>query len=342
MAHEAALPAQTVFSLLRNQAQAAAQLVVRETDVDTAEGPVCHALDLDGRPLVLVPLGPHSAVPEDVSGRGVSLRRRVLLQQGLERVFVAVRCEDAELDRQFAIFADDLVAVLGASDSPPEADTVEVLDKWRSLFEKVPAAQLGPNVIAGLLGELHLLEALAIRDPQHALLWWRGWDRARHDFQSDAVAVEVKTTTGRNQFLVEVSGIWQLEPPRGSSLFLLAEQVERVATGGDSVPDALERVIRAGVPSAALYANLSQLGYHGGDSEAYRHFRFARLQARLCAVQDDFPKIVRDSFADPARADGIIGLKYSVDVGVYPESAADPVEQAATLLLSGTAEDIQP
>lgn len=333
MAHEVSLPSQTVYSLLRSQAQVAAQLVVRETGVRTGQGAVCHALDLDGRPLVLVPLPLESDLAEDSSGRAVTLRKRVLLQRGHERSFAAVRCEDPELDRQFSVFADDLISALETVDVNPIAATREVLDQWRSLFEKLPARLLGQNALTGLLGELHLLEALTARDPGQALSRWRGWDRARHDFQSEDVAVEVKTTTNRQQFTVEVTGFWQLDPPHGKSLYVLAEQFEQVATGGDAVPDAIERIIKAGIPASDIYAVLAELGYHGGDADAYRRLRFARLQARLCAVQEGFPRIVRGSFTDPGLADRILGLRYSIDVGAFPESPQDPIEQAAGLLV---------
>lgn len=332
------LGSQTVYSLLRAQSQAAAELLMRETAAVTSQGAVSHALDVDGRPILLVPIAPDDVVLDRASSRGLSVRRRELLQGGSARTFMAIRCEEDALARQFAVFADDVIAAVADAPSDSQRTALDVLGKWRELFAAAKGASMGPNALAGLLAELHLLEQVAHASPGGALELWRGWDAARQDFQSAQAAVEVKATTSRSRFVVEIHGLWQLEEPEVGPLLLFAEQMDLVTQGGDSVPDAVDRLIGLGIPACDLYQRLGELGYHGGDSQRYRMIRFQTLQSRACLVDDAFPKLVRGSLRDDSLANRLMDVNYSVDVGVQPAIPGDACEVAASALLHGVSE----
>jgi hypothetical protein len=315
--------AENIFALLASERAAGPDLAIRESDVSLSGGRVSHALDADGRPAVLVPLAEGQASPEDSRTRGVTIRRRELLDRGKLRLFLVVRSEEATLDPQFALFADDLLAALTEHPEAPGTTCMAVLERWRELMAAPPLPLLSRSALAGLLAELHALEVLAARDPASALAAWCGPEGGRHDFANEHGAIEVKATTGREGFKVQIHGVMQLEYPEQGPLTLYAEQMEMVNQGGDSVPDAVDRVQSLGTPRQVLRDRLEAIGFRSSDADIYRAVRFSVLRRAIAEVDDAFPRIVRDSFTDPSLPDYATDISYSIDLSEWVQSADD-------------------
>jgi hypothetical protein len=306
--------AEDIFALLAQERAASPDLTIRESDVSVADGRVSHALDIDGRPAVLVPLAEGQPVPEDPGTRGVTIRNRELVDRGNRRAFLVVRSEEPALDPQFALFTDDLLSALAAQPESPAMACMTVLERWRNLMAAPPPPLLSRPSLAGLLAELHVLEAIAAKDPARAVDQWCGPEGARHDFVSEHGAIEVKATTGREGLKVQIHGILQMELPDHGPLTLYAEQLEEVHQGGDSVPDAIERVQQLGASQYGLRDRLEAIGFRSSDADIYRTVRFSVLRRAIALVDDRFPRIVRASFVDPSLPDRATDISYSIDV----------------------------
>jgi hypothetical protein len=143
-----------------------------------------------------------------------------------------------------------------------------------------------------------------------------------------SAAVEVKSTSSRERFTVRIHGLLQLDPAPDQRLYLYAEQVERVPIGGDSVPDAIER-LQSQNPGRALSERLALLGYDMTDEPVYRTIRYATLDSRHVRIDEDTPRLVRSSLRDPALADKVHNVDYDIDLdpaelpGILPD--ADPM-----------------
>lgn len=315
--------AEAIFALLAMERAAGPELTIRESEIRVPGGSVSHALDIDGRRAVLVPLTEGQPVPDDSQTRGVTIRRRELLDRGELRPFLVVRSEDSALDSQFALFADDLLAALARHPESAATTCIAVLERWRELMAAPPSPLLSRSALAGLLAELHVLEVLAVSDPAGALQVWCGPEGARHDFASEQGAIEVKATTRREDFGVQIHGVLQLELPEHGPLTLYAEQLEAVPQGGDSVPDAIERVQSQGVSRQGLRDRLEAIGFRSIDTDIYRTIRFSVLRRAIAGVDDGFPRIVRASFVDPGLPDRATDISYSIDLTEWGLQAGD-------------------
>src|SRR5262249_59599266 len=129
-------------------------------------------------------------------------------------------------------------------------------------------------------------EVLAVSDPAGALQAWCGPEGARHDFASENGALEVKATTTREGFGVQIHGVLQLELPEHGTLTLYAEQLEAVHQGGDSIPDAIDRVQSQGVSRQTLRDRLEAVGFRSSDADIYRAIRFSVLRRAIAGVDD--------------------------------------------------------
>src|SRR5207248_2202278 len=100
----------------------------------------------------------------------------------------------------------------------------------------------------------------------------------------------------------------------GADLFLYAEQVERVPIDGDSVPEAVERLVGAGVSRHSLLGLLAGIGCVAEDMDTYRTIRFALLDFRAHEIVDGFPRLVRSELVRPDMADRITNVQYAIDL----------------------------
>jgi hypothetical protein len=315
-------------------------LRIRDSDVSVAGGAVRHAIDRSGRRHLLIPLTDDQAAAEDHGSCGVSLSGRELVDANRSERYLDVACEAADLRDLFAVFCDDLLHRLATEAAHPAAVSSAELGRWRALFNPVRGALLGSDALAGLLAELHLLEQLACRAPGQAVRLWTGPDKARVDFTGASAGIEVKATTGRDRVTAAIHGLRQLDEAGLDDLYLYVEQLEPTRIGGDSVPDAIARLLSAGVDGPALLTSLADVGYQQSDSRSYRLVRFEVRSCRTFMVTaPGFPRLVPAALTDPGLADRLFRVSYTIDVTdaeALPGHLAT-IEPAIERLLRGTA-----
>ena len=322
-----------VYELLKFETPDLTKLIRRNTDVELSSGRVAHAIDSSGRRALVVPLDLEDREVTDNESRGISFETFTSSEaQDLSRVLI-VRCLEERLNAQFGLLVDDTLRALRVRPENPGAVCLEVLHRWRSLFADRDNGLLSQSQQIGLISELHVLEALVRADMPTALRAWRGPDRSRHDFLGMHSAVEVKATTSRDQLLISIHGAMQLEAPPRTSLFLYVEQLE-LSPRGESLPQLVNRILGLGVNAADLLSSLREAGYHQDDASSYAGFRYVVLRRKLCAIDEDFPRIVKSSFIRHDVLDRIARVEYVVNIG--PVTSAVPDEAA----LSGVVERI--
>jgi Putative PD-(D/E)XK family member, (DUF4420) len=290
-------------------------LRMRDSDVTIAGGYVSHAIDALGRRHLLIPLSAEQQPIADHRSHGVSLSPRNLEDDRGLAHYIDVACEEPDLRDLFAIFCDDLLDRLEDDSAAPAPVCLSVLERWRDLFNPEGGRLLGEQALVGLLAELHVLERIASRGPMAALRLWTGPDKARADFTGSLASLEVKATTNRERATVAVHGIQQLDQAALEDVYLHVEQFERVPSGGDSVPDAVRRLLATGLSRAELLRSLMAVGYLESDREAYELIRFQLNVTRTFrASAPGFPRLVPSALTDPSLALRIHEVRYSIDV----------------------------
>jgi hypothetical protein len=305
---------ETAFGLIET-GSVGHDLRVRDSDVEVAGGPVKHAVDRHGLRHLLVPLTPGQPSAEDRTSRGVTLAERVLIDADHHGRYLDLACELADLRDVFAVLCDDLLARLGEDPTPPAAICTAVLERWRELLVPTRSSLLGPETLIGLLTELHFMEQIAAVSPVQAVALWTGPDNARADFTGTHVGVEVKATTGRDRVIVEIHGLRQLDEGNLEDIYLYVEQLESTPAGGDSVPDALDRLLACGVDRVGLLRGLASLGYSTADAAAYRTARYSLVSySAFRATAPGFPRLVPRALSDPTLAQRIFRVGYAIDL----------------------------
>ncbi|MEQ4565256.1 PD-(D/E)XK motif protein [Paenarthrobacter sp. CAP02] len=313
----------SVFDYLAKDISALGTFHSRKSGVVAAYGDVLHAVDTEGRPTVLVPIGEPKDGPQAWRSKSLVLQTVNLDVDDGKMPFVVLRCIASNLNHQFGLLVDDL---LDAIEVEPDraANVVSVaLDRWRNLFEGDGGGVLSPAQLAGLLGELTFLGELVKVHGPAAITSWKGPQGSRHDFVFAGCSVEIKATTNHNNMTVTIHGGRQLDHPDNGDLYIRAFQLEP-SPNGVSVPEKVEELIAQGVSRSELLMALRGVKYNYADSLAYESSRFVLLTQRSYLVDDAFPKISSENLVPRGMIDRLGNISYSIDLGQL-----EPIEHDA-------------
>lgn len=206
------------------------RLRVSHLPVTTGEGPIAAAVDQEGHHHLLVPVNSRTKVRSGLDGPVLRLRKRPLEDEETYQTYADLACLQDDFEDLFTKLCADVLSTVGGAPQHPLKGLYRVLDRWKALFQtKGPA--LGPEQLAGLFGELLVLDRLLERDPgAHRL--WAGPKGHRHDFSTGLEAVEVKTAVEPSGRKPRIHGLDQLEPPKDGSLHLVWVALHRMTASG--------------------------------------------------------------------------------------------------------------
>jgi len=276
-----------------------ANVAVTETGVVLAGGPVLLTLDPERRMGIRLPVG------EGSEDRHSPTLQAVAVPAGL-----TLFCGDWSRRALFLRVGEDLLGRL-AGGAPPAESPARVIADWRGLFAGAPGNRLAPHALAGLFGELIVLQQLL--DAGGSMDWWTGWSKDHVDFRLPGLAVEVKSTMDADHQRIEVHGLAQLEdPPDGSRLLLCLKRLTH-SPNGMSVPDLVAALCRR-VPEVDLRTRLVEVGYHAEHEHDYRLDRFVVEEIALYEVDESFPRLTQAMLTKVA-APAVESVDYRLNLG---------------------------
>ena len=267
--------------------------------------------------------------------RCLILRSGTLPMKPLEKQKLQIKFDDtipglvlklADNDYQ-DLFDDLVVSLYGAIKSESHAKDaqeafVRQFRKWAALFEVEHKKNLSEETILGLIGELHVLEAL-LNDTDDIevnkiLSSWRGPYDETQDFVLEDKNLEVKTVTSKAT-AVSISSLSQLTEEHGKGLELLVRTVSSCADRGVSLSGTFHRVVEQAVQrggdSAILFEAISQKGLSTKNIVDYDHLKYRFHEEKVYdGLMSEFPKLTGSNIS-PA----ITKVSYTVSLaGLEP------------------------
>lgn len=217
----------------------------------------------------------------------------------------------ADLFNAFVADITETAAAASAASDVPQLVTDRVR-RWQS-FLKENVEGLSSERQRGLYGELNVLHRVgASIGWDFAVGGWVGPAGAPQDFALRGVAIEVKTSAGKNPQRLRISSERQLDDSVVDRLFLWHLSVDERVGGGESLPSLVNR-LRSELSGSSVQSRFEETllaaGYH--DVHASRYSTGYSLRASgIFEVSGEFPRIVE---ADcPA---GLGDVHYSLELG---------------------------
>lgn len=217
-------------------------------------------------------------------------------------------------------FLGEIVSLVADGEPPGSAGQL-ALRNWRELLARPPGQVLDENQLAGLYGELEILETILVHSGSIGA--WTGWQRDQNDFRLPGLVIEVKTTLSPNYRRVRIHGLAQLADPQdGSDLVLVLRRLERSPTGR-SVPDLVDACVDKGAPRAELLEHLANVGYSEQHRPRYRDVRFVSQEIALRSIDDEHPRITTELLGRSIDLAPIDRVDYVLDLDGTANSDLD-------------------
>ena len=268
--------------------------------------------------LVEVPLGEPSNITERAS-RGITVQTVEMndVDGSSPKTFIEVACVEAAGHAALDIVTLELVDALAAGASIGRVRLVQgVLAKWRRFWGGVAQNLLSREEQLGLFGELWFLSRWLLPSvgASKSIAMWRGPAGARNDFESNGLAVEVKTSS-RLDGGHTVNGLEQLLEPEGGMLLLFSLCTRDEASGPESLSNVV-RSLKADLASDAeqlgrLETLLCAAGYDDRHEAEYEKLRLRVRAEGLYRVADGFPRLIPESLVDGLPA-GVGVVRYEL------------------------------
>jgi hypothetical protein len=271
---------------------------------------------ITGQHLYIMAVANNVAIPELKNYRFKGIEIYTLQNETENKIELYIYLLDNDLKDIFSLFIQNILEEMETSVTENEAikTTLNVVSKWKKLFDKINFNGLSLEQQKGLIGELLFLNSLLDNEKTSANAV-NTWTSAERDFQAKdftlgSVGVEVKFTASK-QPKVKVSNERQLDTENLSELFLILYSTEAVKDNGislNSIVVQTRQKISTEDERSVFNAKLQQIGYFDEDMEYYGRM-YSLKRTFVFNVTSEFPKIVKSQL--PL---GIYDTLYSIEI----------------------------
>ncbi len=233
---------------------------------------------------------------------------------------------DNDLKEIFSLFIQNVLEDIEKSITENEAitTTLNVISKWKKLFDKINFNGLSLEQQKGLIGELLFLNYLLDNEKtnSNAVESWTGTEKdfEAKDFTLGSVGVEIKFTSSK-QPRIKVSNERQLDAENLKELFLILYSTEAVKDNGFSLNSLVEQTRQKIVSNDErniFNGKLQTIGYFDNDIEHYTKM-YSLKKTFAFIVTSDFPKIIKSHL--PL---GIYETSYSIEISAVEKFIVEP------------------
>lgn len=206
---------------------------------------------------------------------------------------------DSDLKDIFSLFIQNILedVVESVTESEAVTKTLNVISKWKKLFDKINFNGLSIEEQKGLIGELlfinHLLDNR--KSSTITLNAWTGPDFEDKDFVFGGIGIEVKLTSSKYP-KIKITNEGQLDTQNLNELFLILYTVEDVKENGftlNSLISQTQQKLSVNIDELNFFnERLVLLGYFEEDKEHYSKM-YSLKKTYSYFVLEDFPKIIK-------------------------------------------------
>ncbi|MGH0275905.1 PD-(D/E)XK motif protein [Sinorhizobium meliloti] len=217
----------------------------------------------------------------------------------------------------FAALCGQVIDAIHDEGRDPWSAAVSIVRSWQSAWRPLRQPMSRRDQI-GLAGELLMLRFvwLPALGPD-AVHLWSGPDKERHDFVSQQLHMEVKTTT-RSRSEHEISRVDQLTPSDGRRLLFASVLLEESAAGVQSVATLTDAVIeeirRDAAATDGFMTRLNAMNWSDEMRRSPELVRFHVRDAQIFEVDEEFPRLPQD-FCLPL---GVLSIRYTISLANLP------------------------
>lgn len=315
-----------IKSIWENQ-KPTGEIIIR-TRIDEIPHLNCFAATnhITGQHLYIMAVANNVTIPELKNYRFKGVEIYTLQNEIEKKIELYIYLLDNDLKDVFSMFIQNILEdiVNTVTESEGIKTTLNVVSKWKKLFDKINFYGLSLEQQKGLIGELLFLNTLLSNEKTfaNAVNTWTGaeQDFQTKDFTLGSVGVEVKFTASK-QPRIKISNEGQLDAENLSELFLILYSTEAVKDNGISLNSIVEQTrqkISTEEERSVFNAKLQLNGYFDEDKDHYGRM-YSLKRTFVFNVTSEFPKIIKSQL--PL---GIYDTSYSIEISAVENFIAEP------------------
>jgi len=287
--------------------------IIIKTKIDEISYLNCFAATnhITGQYLFILSVAKNIAIPELKNYRFKGVE--IFTIEAENNIELNIYLLDNDLTDIFSLFIQNILEDIKRSVTEKDAitTTLNVVSKWKKLFDKISFNGLSLEQQKGLIGELLFLNYL-LDNGKKSVSAWTGTEQEfqAKDFTLGSVGVEIKFTSSK-QPLIKVSSERQLDAENLSELYVVLYAAEAVKDNGVSLNSIVEQTrnkIATEEERSIFNAKLQLNGYYEDDVERYNKM-YSLKKTHTFSITSEFPKIVKNQL--PL---GIYNTSYSIEV----------------------------
>jgi len=292
--------------------------VIIRTRIDEIQHLNCYGATnhITGQHLYIMSVSENLVIPELKNYRFKGVEIYPLPIEAENKIELYIYLLDNDLKDIFSLFIQNVLEDIEESVTENEAlsTTLNVVSKWKKLFDKINFNGLSLEQQKGLIGELLFLNYL-LNNEKTSVNAVNAWTSAERDFEAKdftlgSVGIEIKFTSSK-QPRIKVSNERQLDAESLNELFLVLYSTEAVKDNGISLHSIVEQTrksISTEEERNLFNGKLQLYGYFDEDREHYGKM-YSLKKTFAFNVTSEFPKIVKSDL--PL---GIYDTSYSIEI----------------------------
>lgn len=230
---------------------------------------------------------------------------------------------DNDLNDIFTLFIQNILEDIVKCTTENEAlrTTLNVISKWKKLFDKINFNGLTQEQQKGLIGELLFFNYLLNNQKTSGSILnaWTGADFEDKDFIFGSVGVEIKLTSLKHP-KIRITSERQLDTENLNELFLILYTTEEVRENGFTLNSLVEQVRKKilSIDERNFFdERLLLIGYRDNDREYYNKI-YSLKKTFAFSITPGFPKIVKSQL--PL---GLYNASYSIELSAVESFMID-------------------
>jgi hypothetical protein len=288
--------------------------IIIKTKIEEISHLNCYAASnhITGQYLYIMSVSNNVAIPELKSYRFKGVQ--IFTIEAGSQIELNIYLLDNDLKDIFSLFIQNILEDIKKCVLEFEAltTTLNVITKWKKLFDKINFNGLTLEQQKGLIGELLFFNSVLNngKAPSSVLNAWTGPDFDAKDFTFGSLGIEIKFTSAK-QPRVKVSNERQLDAENLKELFLVLYSTEDVKENGFSLNSLVEQIrTKISNEEERNYFNgkLQLIGYFDDDRDYYGKM-YSLKKTFAFTISSEFPKIVKSQL--PL---GIYDTSYSIEL----------------------------
>lgn len=290
--------------------------IIIKTKIDEIPHLNCYAgtNHITGQHLYIMSVSNNIEIPELKNYRFKGVEIYTLQNDSENIIELYIYLLDNELKDIFSLFVQNILEDIIDSVTEKEAlkISLDVISKWKKLFDKINFNGLSIEHQKGLIGELLFFNFLLQNNKSSGSILnaWTGAGFEDKDFTFGLVGIEIKLTSSKYP-KITITNERQLDTENLNELFLILYITEEVKENGYSLNSMVEQTrqnIFTCEERNLFNERLLLLGYREDDREHYGKM-YSLKKIVGFTVNSDFPKIVKSQL--PL---GIYNTSYSIEL----------------------------